>query len=353
MQGRAKVYLLGAFFITGTLFAATHKTVEISHTESVSNPVTTIPHAEQESSPKQTSVYLLFTGDVMMGRSVESIIERQGFEYLFSNVSTTLRNSDLTTVNFEGVVTAVHEHAKPMTFKFSIQEKFLMKLADLGVDVLSLANNHSYDYGKDEYQYMQSLCVKIGLVCGGSPLSVDDSSSKIIQVKGRKVGMTFLHTLYNQPTQDEIKIDFADLEGSDLQIAYVHWGEEYILKHNDAQEELAHILIDLGFDAVIGHHPHVVQDVDMYKGKPIFYSLGNFIFDQYFSGDVQQMMLVSADLGTSTVTYSVHALTSENIRSKPQFMNQMEREQLLNRVFSPLHNMSSLNIEDHTIVVPL
>ncbi len=251
MKRRMKVYLFGAFLITGTLFVATHKTVEVLHTDSASSPIATIPLATHDNSPGQESVHLVFTGDVMLGRTVESIIERQGFEYLFNNVSTTLRNSDLTTVNFEGVVTSVHEHAKPMTFKFSIQEKFLMKLSELGVDVLSLANNHSYDYGKEEYQYMRASCVKTGLVCGGSPLTVDESSSKIIQVKGREVGITFLHTLYNQPTQEEVKKALDALEGSDLQIAYVHWGEEYVLEHNEAQEEFAHLLIDLGFDSVI------------------------------------------------------------------------------------------------------
>jgi poly-gamma-glutamate capsule biosynthesis protein CapA/YwtB (metallophosphatase superfamily) len=353
MKRRMKLYLFGVFLITGTLFVATHKIVEIPHTESAPSPIPIIPLATRDNNPRQEPVRLVFTGDVMLGRTVESIIARQGFEYLFNNVSTTLRNSDLTTVNFEGVVTSVHEQAKPMTFKFSIQEKFLMKLSELGVDVLSLANNHSYDYGKEEYQYMHVSCVKTGLVCGGSPLTVDDSSSKIIQVKGKEVGITFLHTLYNQPTQEEIKKAFDVLERSDLQIAYVHWGEEYVLEHNEAQEELAHMLIDLGFDAVIGHHPHVVQDVDMYKGKPIFYSLGNFIFDQYFSSDVQQMMLISADLGTSTVTYTVHALTSEKVRSQPQFMTEEEREQLLSRVFSPLRDNGSLDQKDHTIVVPL
>jgi poly-gamma-glutamate synthesis protein (capsule biosynthesis protein) len=101
---------------------------------------------------------------------------------------------------------------------------------------------------------------------------------------------------------------------------YVHWGNEYELKHSEQQEALAHYVIDSGIDAVIGHHPHVVQDIEIYNGKPIFYSLGNFIFDQYFSGDVQTGLVVKVYIQKDTITYTLVPISSIGRASQPYIM---------------------------------
>ena len=96
------------------------------------------------------------------------------------------------------------------------------------------------------------------------------------------------------------------LKGSvDWVIVSIHWGEEYDQYVNTAQQNLAHALIDRGADAIVGHHPHVVQGVEVYKNKPIFYSLGNFIFDQYFSVETQQGLAVSLEFSDDGVAYAL------------------------------------------------
>jgi hypothetical protein len=133
---------------------------------------------------------------------------------------------------------------------------------------------------------------------------------------------------------------------SDMQIAYVHWGTEYELAHNAAQETLAHVLIDAGADAVIGHHPHVVQDVAFYKDKPIFYSLGNFIFDQYWDTDVQTGLGVRMTIDDGSIAYEAIPFTTAGSRVQPTIMQDADAHTLFTRIFGS-GNTSSFVISEY------
>jgi poly-gamma-glutamate synthesis protein (capsule biosynthesis protein) len=118
-------------------------------------------------------------------------------------------------------------------------------------------------------------------------------------------------------------------ESSDVQIAFIHWGDEYVRVHNAEQQALAHALVDHGIDAVIGHHPHVMQDVEKYGGVPIFYSLGNLVFDQYFSDDVQEGYMLSLSISKRDITYTLHPYESRTHRSSPRLMEGDTRTDVL------------------------
>jgi poly-gamma-glutamate synthesis protein (capsule biosynthesis protein) len=132
------------------------------------------------------------------------------------------------------------------------------------------------------------------------------------------------------PSREAIQrlIETASKE-SDMQIAFVHWGTEYEPLHSAFQEDLAKILIDAGAEVVIGHHPHVVQDIALYKGKPIFYSLGNFIFDQYFSEAVQDGLMVDFTPEGGAYHFTLLPVTSRYSRSQPMLMLGDERKAFL------------------------
>jgi poly-gamma-glutamate synthesis protein (capsule biosynthesis protein) len=119
---------------------------------------------------------------------------------------------------------------------------------------------------------------------------------------------------------------------SDLQIVYVHWGEEYKDISTKTQRSLAHTLIDNGVDVIIGDHPHVVEDIELYKGKPIFYSLGNFVFDQYFSDAVQQGLAVKMTIFRDSVRYDFMGVSSLGSKSQPHVMTVPEKQQFLQAV---------------------
>lgn len=282
---------------------------------------------------KYTAPRLLFVGDVMLGRAVESFMDEQGELYPFEMISDDIKHADLAVANFEGVVPAEHIHTPSMTFRFSIKDAYLKTLHDVGFDVLSRANNHSFDYGKEGFEYMKSRCFVHGLVCRGNPFGIQENSSAIVEVKNKKVGILFLHTLYDQPRDDLIlSIGETFASSTDIQVAYIHWGDEYALVHNTHQENLAHKIIDAGFDVVIGHHPHVVQDIAFYKDKPIFYSLGNFVFDQYFSRDVQQGLVLEVELGENETMYTLVPVETYSNRAQPKKMNSEDAKELFQRI---------------------
>ena len=298
-------------------------------------------------------ITLLFVGDVMLGRKVEWYMDTQGLSYPFKNIVPFLQKPDRTIGNFEGIVSEEHIPTPQMTFQFSIKKEYLTYLHAIGFDVLSLANNHSLDYGTSSLFFTRELCASSGLICVGTPKGIDSFSSRIIDVKGTKIGFLSLETINGQPRDEGIRSELTQLaSSSDIQIVLVHWGTEYVLSHSREQQQLAHKLIEYGADAIIGHHPHVIQDIEIYKEKPIFYSLGNFIFDQYFSTDVQEELGVLMSVTASTTTYTLIPFSSTTTQSQPNFMTQTQKQTLFLRVLQRSVQNPAVHIESGTILVP-
>ncbi len=284
-------------------------------------------------SPKKKSLKMAFVGDMMLARGVEIKMEEEGKIYPFKNLGDLTQGVDILVGNFEGVVTQTHYETPSMQMRFSIKKEYLSLLSEMGFDVLSLANNHSFDYGKESLAYTRSLCEEIGLKCIGSPFAPDTYSYTVVEHDGIRVGLLALHTLFaDQDTKSLYKALLYLEQNSEVQIAYIHWGDEYKLVHSPTQEKLAHTLIDSGIDAIIGHHPHVVQDVAFYKEKPIFYSLGNFVFDQYFSKDVTEGLVLHTDITEDAIEFALIGVESTTTRSQPVRMSPLEEQALFDRI---------------------
>jgi poly-gamma-glutamate capsule biosynthesis protein CapA/YwtB (metallophosphatase superfamily) len=276
---------------------------------------------------------LLLGGDVMLGRSVEAAIEEKGEEYPFAALTEFILPFDIAVANFEGSVPKEHVATKPLEMRFSVPEDYMGIPRAAGFDVLSLANNHAFDYGREGYQNTKSVCEAYSLLCFGTPFEATSTSVAIVNHKGVRIGFLFLHTLFTESDPAVLTQLVGMLQReSDVQIAYIHWGDEYALTHNTDQSGLAYALIDAGIDAVVGHHPHVIQDIEKYRGKPIFYSLGNLIFDQYFSNEVQEGYFVSASLTTEGITYALHPYESRTNRSQPQLLDSETAKTLYERI---------------------
>ncbi len=311
-------------------------------------PETKVPHVVAAASSS-----LLFVGDIMLARAVEMRMEQFGATYPFEALGDALATPDITIGNFEGVVTPVHYPTPNFTFQFSVKPEYLAYLKTTGFDVLSLANNHTLDYGTTSLAHTRVLCGEYGLICGGEPKELSQLSTKIVEAGTYRVGMLFIHTLYGVPATSILKTYIEKLQmESDVQVAYVHWGEEYVLVHNDAQKMLGEVLIDAGIDAVVGHHPHVVQDVALYNGKPIFYSLGNFVFDQFFSNEVQEMLGVQMNIQDAQITYTLVPFSSIDTRSQPHHANAETAIVLRERILSALAEDSRVDVTLGTVAVP-
>lgn len=245
---------------------------------------------------EETSVVrILSFGDIMLDRNVKKRIEEHGEEYLLGKLAGPnnefFRAWDLVSANMEGPF-ADERRPTSKSIAFRFDPVLIPMLKRYGFTTLSHANNHSNDMRFEGHDESVRHLRDAGITVYGSENRVDQDSLVIEEVKGKKVAFIGLNDTYAPSIPVDMKAGLTLVKEAkntaDFVIVNIHWGEEYALVSNTRQRTLAHTLIDAGVDMVIGHHPHVVEEIEIYNKKPIFYSLGNFIFDQYFSEDTQQ-----------------------------------------------------------------
>jgi poly-gamma-glutamate synthesis protein (capsule biosynthesis protein) len=280
----------------------------------------------------EQTTQLLFVGDVMLGRNVERLSREFGAQYPYARMEKVSEDTFLVG-NFESAIPKKHVPTPNGSFTFSVDPVFLPQLYAYGFDAVSLANNHSYDHGVEGFENAVEALSAEKFVVFGNQINQGSSTIAYHSVNGTVVALVGVYAVNVRPTDAELKQVLSRAEtNSDLQIVYVHWGEEYALSHNSFQEELAQVCIDAGADVVVGHHPHVVQDIGLYKGVPIFYSLGNFIFDQYFSIDVQEGLSLGLVPKKDTLLFTLHPVSSVGYKSQPARMASAQSEQFLKNV---------------------
>jgi poly-gamma-glutamate synthesis protein (capsule biosynthesis protein) len=272
-------------------------------------------------SETKSSEEVLFVGDILLARHVEHLMTVKGYEYPYKNLKKIFGDTPHIIGNFESAILKQHIKTPSFVTTFSVDKKFIPLLKDVGFTHLSLANNHSFDYGAETFLHTEFTLTEAGLVNFGHPQEIGKSSVVNFQSGDYTISILALNKVFVNPNPADVKTLLSQMAStSDYQIAFIHWGEEYELKHNQTQEVFAKLLIDAGIDAIIGHHPHVTQDIQVYNNKPIFYSLGNFIFDQYFSVDVQQGLALKLKLASSTAEFTLVPISSEGQLSQPYMM---------------------------------
>jgi poly-gamma-glutamate synthesis protein (capsule biosynthesis protein) len=280
----------------------------------------------------------------MLGRFVEKKIDDEGMDAVFSNVAPVLRTYPYVVANFEGVVPEIHIPTKKMEFRFSFRAKFAETLASFGITHVGLANNHAFDFGVEGYEHSKEVVRGAGLVTMGHPRQITMDDVALIHY-----GTYVKRTIALIPIHATESVDMAQVESvltdaaevSDMQIVYIHWGTEYVRDATPDQRTLAHSLIDHGADAIVGHHPHVTETIELYNGAPIFYSLGNFVFDQYWNDDVQTGLAVALSITRKGMTYTLYPTRSE--KSTPRFLTGAERTAVLVDIAS--HSDENLRVD--------
>ncbi len=251
-------------------------------------------------------ITVVVIGDVMLGRSVEGLSLAHGFDYPFRHTADIFSGADAVFANLEGPVPLVHERTPAYSFRFSFRPESIRALYGAGVNVVTLANNHAVDFGEEGYSNTVAELAKEGIGFTGHPVRIGEDLAFTKTIRGRELRFLGLNDTYHPININEASAFVRDSkkDGAFVIVA-VHWGEEYQNVSNERQQRLGRALVDAGADAVIGHHPHVAEEIEMYRGKPIFYSLGNFIFDQYFSEETQQGLAVKIAIGDRSVLYEV------------------------------------------------
>ncbi|MCB9798096.1 CapA family protein [Candidatus Nomurabacteria bacterium] len=269
-------------------------------------------------------------GDMMLDRSVAKVIEAKGEDALFAPLmeASLLEGVNEIAANLEGPF-ADQRRPTSKSIAFRFDPVLIPMLARHHFSLFTLANNHTTDMGAAGDSESRVNLGKYGIAYYGHQLKDSIEDSLIIREYGNtKVAyIGFDDTIIKTDTDIAAGIIEEAKKRADYVIISIHWGEEYKLISNLRQRNLAHAFVDAGADVVIGHHPHVVEEVEVYNGKPIFYSLGNFVFDQYFSTDTQQGLAVG--LIASGDGLLVHLFPLQGKESVVSLMDDPARELFL------------------------
>jgi poly-gamma-glutamate capsule biosynthesis protein CapA/YwtB (metallophosphatase superfamily) len=255
------------------------------------------------------TVRIVFAGDIMLDGGPGHIVTLGGDP--FANVATVLQDADLTIGNLEcAIVKDGHAEDKPFTFRGPQKALPLLKKY---FSAVSLANNHSGDWGKHGFLTELELLRETGIpYFGGGANAGEAHRPLVLTAAGRRVALLgyndfpprrFAAGPSTPGTAWLIEKDAVrDIEQArklaDFVVLFVHWGEDLEPTVTAQQKALAHALIDAGADAIIGGHPHLTQDEEWYKDKPIVYSIGNFVFDYYpYDPAVWKAWIVRLTLG--------------------------------------------------------
>ena len=228
------------------------------------------------------SLTLSVVGDCTLGTdetfdydtSLNAYYENYGADYFLQNVKDIFSADDLTIANFEGTLTDSDER-EDKTFAFKAPASYASILTSGSVEAVNTANNHSHDYGDQSFNDTLAALDDAGIVHFG----YDETA--VMDVKGIKVGLVGIYELYDHlEREQQLKDNIAKVkaDGAQLIVVIFHWGNETETVPDSNQTTLGRIAIDEGADLVCGHHPHVLQGIETYKGKNIVYSLGNFCF---------------------------------------------------------------------------
>lgn len=254
---------------------------------------------------KQTQ--LLFVGDMMFDRGIRYYAQKNGeYDFVLEEISKLLLGKNLVIGNLEGPVTDYQSKSintgvgNPNNFVFTFDPRITKTLFDNNIRAVTLGNNHISNFGREGIVQTKKYLDEQKIAHFGSP---DGPRSASVELNNIRI--TFVaYNEFSYPPEPEAPAAIDEIKKvknlSDIVIVYAHWGLEYKQEPRDSDRKLAHQFIDAGADLVIGGHPHVIQSIETYKDKKIYYSLGNFIFDQYWGENTQTSLGVVVKINPET-----------------------------------------------------
>ena len=255
--------------------------------------------------PEVCEIKLAAVGDVMLGRTVqEQMLKKQDWAWPFAQTADRLKAADLTVGNLEAALIPGC-YQKENRFILCAKPEARAGLVSAGFDVLSLANNHTLNWGQTGYDESVRLLKEVGIE------TIDKERIAIKEICGVGVGILGLDDVSAPLRLDEVRVQVASVAAQvQVPVVLIHWGSEYQAEPGVRQKELGHMLVDMGVKVVVGVHPHWTQPVEEYNGGLIFYSLGNFVFDQMWSeatrlGEIADVRLQITDDRLTAVDYEL------------------------------------------------
>jgi len=305
-----------------------------------------------EEEKEESFITLIAVGDIMLSRTVDQKMkEYQDYKYPFLKTAGLIQKADIAFGNLEcpitlGRIIDIFE----MVFRANPETVEGLKCA--GFDILSLANNHSFNFGvqglKDTFRYLNEAGI---IYIGAGQDKQEAHRPKILGVKGIKIAfLAYTDSIFTpisyQAGENQAGVAFMEVSEmekdialaksqADLVIVSMHSGTEYASQPDDKQVCFAHSAIDAGADLIIGHHPHVIQKIEEYKGKYIFYSLGNFVFDQMWSEETREGLIAKIVLDKEKIKeISFTPVLIENY-AQPKILDSQEAENIFQKLAIP------------------
>jgi len=281
---------------------------------------------------QKTTATFLAVGDIMLSRSVALAIQKAGDPALpFSKMTDIFRSVDFSFGNLESPFSDNNHFNPSGSMVFNAPKDNIKGLVDNRFKILFLANNHALDQGIKGLDYTKKYLDENGIRHFGTGDNLDEAwQAAIVGANGIKIcftGASYASVNDNGKTTNNyvariedlshLKSSILNLKSScDFTVAVMHAGTEYTRKPNQAEMNFAHAAIDAGADLVIGGHPHWIQTTEEYKGKYIFYSLGNFIFDQEWSQDTKEGLILKIQVSKNQVSSKAisGAATAEDLQ---------------------------------------
>ena len=254
----------------------------------------------------QPRATIIFGGDMMFDRTVRTAMEKNGDDFIFSCIDPVLADADLVVANLEGPITShasVSATSSPedeynYTFTFPVSTASLLRRH--GIGMVNIGNNHIMNFGREGLVETRKWLDAAGVGYFGDPDAVEADRVARMTIGG--VPFSFVN--WSDWTSDKTDHTVAQVRREALEgrvaVVYAHWGDEYV-PPPERVKRLAHSFVDAGAALVVGSHPHIVQEHEKYKDTDVYYSLGNFIFDQYWSDEVRRGLLLRVVFGPEGV----------------------------------------------------
>lgn len=276
---------------------------------------------------------IVAVGDLMLGGRTEPFLNQYGPDYPFREVMPFLKRGDIVVGNLESPISVRGTAVENKKFTLRAGPIAARAVKNAGIRVVTLANNHMMDFGPLALQDTLAALTENDILFTGAGMDLSDARSPaIVKIKGRTLAflaysLTFPLEFFASPGRpgtapgyaDFVKADIEKVRPSaDLVIVSFHWGAELMISAKDYQIELGRRAVDWGADLVLGHHPHVLQDVELYHGRLIAYSLGNFVFGSESNRTNWSMILLATFQGNTLVNVEAVPIDVNNYRVKYQ-----------------------------------
>lgn len=283
------------------------------------------------SAPVEDSLTFTFAGDAMFGRNIGYQFQQNNFKDLFANLGNRVFwGTDLSWLNLEGPISdkIILQPRSIPDLKFNFSNQTIEALKYLRLTTAGLANNHTLNQGSKALAATRDLLESSGIDWQGNPNEADEGSIRRYEQNNIKISLIAINPTFGITNIEELIKQ--EKQAGRLIIVLPHWGNEYEKNHSAGQEKLARAWIEAGADLIIGGHPHVIQDAQIIDGKLIFYSLGNFIFDQTFSQETKQGLIVAGEINKETIKIVLLPIESKNL--KPEILQGGAKKQILEKI---------------------